>query len=229
MGGFQHPDRGYVFVVTYGRSGSTVIQALLNAIPGALIRGENNNALLGLCKSYFALVRSPDIARMRSDGTHSGPDHPWFGAEQIDTGAYCAALCAAFAQHVLRPMPDTRLSGFKEIRTLSDPEMFTAYLDFIRAGFPQARFVFNMRAAKAVARSGWWRRHDPHKVAEIVASADRVFRAYAAAHPRQSVLLRYEDYVADPAALEPLFDLIGARPSDRARDAVMSTRLTHAT
>ena len=32
-------DLDYVFVVTYARSGSTLLQALLNACPGVQIRG----------------------------------------------------------------------------------------------------------------------------------------------------------------------------------------------
>ena len=36
---------GYVFVMTYGRSGSTLLMGLLNTIPGYLVRGENDDAL----------------------------------------------------------------------------------------------------------------------------------------------------------------------------------------
>jgi hypothetical protein len=36
----------YVFVVTYGRSGSTLTQGLLNTLPRTLVRGENNLYLL---------------------------------------------------------------------------------------------------------------------------------------------------------------------------------------
>lgn len=229
MAGFRHPESGYVFVVTYGRSGSTLIQSLLNAIPGYLIRGENNNALFGLYKSWLALSCSPDIARMRKERLRSGPEHPWFGAEAIDTDAYCKAICATFAQHVLRPSLQTRVCGFKEIRTISDPKLFAGYLAFLRAGFPQARFVFNTRNAEAVSRSSWWRRHDPDEVKAMVAAADRVFADYVQACPDHSVLLRYDAYTADHGALEPLFELLGDRPEHSALQHVMRTRLTHAT
>ena len=36
----RRDDFGYLFVVTYGRSGSTLLMGLLNSIPGYLIRGE---------------------------------------------------------------------------------------------------------------------------------------------------------------------------------------------
>ena len=35
------PDLRYLTVVTYGRTGSTVVQAALNALPGVVVRGEN--------------------------------------------------------------------------------------------------------------------------------------------------------------------------------------------
>jgi hypothetical protein len=226
---FRHPDGGYVFVITYGRSGSTLLQNLLNAIPGYQIRGENNNALLGLFQSWRALADSPDIARMQREGIVSDAMHPWFGAEAIDACAYRAALCRSFAQHILRPDPDTRVSGFKEIRTLADPVIFREFLDFVQTGFPKARIIFNTRNAAAVCRSSWWRGHDPVAVTAMITSADAVFRAHAAAHPDRCVLLRHEDYVADHAALDPLFTLLGDRPPPALLRAVMATRLTHAT
>ena len=35
------PKDGFVFVVTYGRSGSTLLQTVLQSIDGYFIRGEN--------------------------------------------------------------------------------------------------------------------------------------------------------------------------------------------
>ena len=34
-------DHDYVFVVTYGRTGSTLVQVLLNTLPRTLVRSEN--------------------------------------------------------------------------------------------------------------------------------------------------------------------------------------------
>ena len=229
MTDFQHPEGGYVFVVTYGRSGSTLLQNLLNTIPGFLIRGENNNALYPLFESWSAITQSPDIARMKRDGTVSDASHPWFGAELVDPDAYRVTLCQTFAQRILCPMPDTRVSGFKEIRTIADPARFAAYLRFVQDGFPKARIIFNIRNAADVCRSSWWRSHDPTQVAAMINAADAVFRAHVAAYPARSVLLDYDRYSTDHAALEPLFALLGERPARAALNTVMGTRLTHAT
>ncbi|TVS02275.1 MAG: hypothetical protein EA407_10230 [Rhodobacteraceae bacterium] len=229
MSEFRHPVEGYVFVVTYGRSGSTLLQNVINALPGCLLRGENNNALFPLYKSWRALVRSPDICRMVAAGEVSDPTHPWFGAEAIDPHAYASSLCANFARHVLRSPPDIRICGFKEIRTIAREDTFLDYLEFIHGHFPNARFVFNTRNHAAVVKSSWWRQHDPAEVEKMMHSAESVFAQFAKAHQDCSVRLHYDTYTADQSALEPLFDLLGRSPSRERLHDVMRTRLTHAT
>lgn len=229
MKDYHHPKDGYVFVVTYGRSGSTLLQRLINAIPGVMMRGENNNALFPLFKSWQALTGSADIGQMRAQGLVSDAAHPWFGAEQIDTDAYGRALCASFAAQVLRPVGEIRLCGFKEIRTITPPEDYRAYLEFKRRFFPNARFVFNTRDPVAVSRSSWWRRHDPAAVTSMIHSAEAVFRGFAAAHPDRCIILHYDSYISDHHAFAPLFDLLGGQPTPQALRAIMTERLTHAT
>ena len=68
-----------VFVITYGRSGSTLLQNMFNALPGYVLRGENNNILSSLVQSWEALRQfSPEqVARMKIAGPlPSGPPGP---------------------------------------------------------------------------------------------------------------------------------------------------------
>ena len=44
----------YVFVVTYGRSGSTLVQGMLNTMPRTLVRGEH---ALSISDTEFALLK----------------------------------------------------------------------------------------------------------------------------------------------------------------------------
>ena len=226
---FEHPAGGYVFVVTYGRSGSTLLQNLLNTLPGYQIRGENNNALFALFQSWRAVVYSADITRMRSGQERSDARHPWFGAENIDADTYRAALCRTFAQAILQPAPGVVVGGFKEIRTIPDNARFKEYLEFMKHGFPQARFVFNTRNHDAVVRSSWWQKHDPDQVRKMMRAAEQVFRDFTAENPERAVGVHYDEYVADQAAFAPLFDLLQTRPTEAALNRVMATRLTHAT
>ncbi|MFM8895051.1 MAG: hypothetical protein ACKOE2_06670, partial [Actinomycetales bacterium] len=101
---------GYLAVVTYGRTGSTVIQAALNALPGVLIRGENYGALRGL-RQYLQSVAET------ASRHHAGrPTHPWYGSARLDPSAVLADQRRHVLQYLLRPSRDTRVVGFKEIR-----------------------------------------------------------------------------------------------------------------
>ena len=49
-----------VFVITYGRSGSTLMQGILNSIDGFHIKGENNGFVFKLFESYQLLVNAKE-------------------------------------------------------------------------------------------------------------------------------------------------------------------------
>lgn len=222
-----HPAGGYVFIVTYGRSGSTLLQHLLNTIDGVVLRGENNNTLWHLFQAWHALDSAAPIRDLRARGAQTDPTRPWFGAELIDPEALGHQLAALFRREVLNLPDHTHIGGFKEIRVHGDPELFPQYLDFIARFFPGSRFVFNTRAHDDVARSAWWAICDPDFVRATLAEAEGLFRAYAAAHPDTSLMLHYDDYIHDPSALEPLFARIGARPSTERLEQVFAQQLNH--
>ena len=106
-------DLDYVFVVTYARSGSTLLQALLNACPGVQIRGENNSALYHLYRAIAAV----EAAKKDHGGPLSvPPDEPWHGAGLMKPKAFEGRLLQGFVRRVLAPDAETRVTGFKEIR-----------------------------------------------------------------------------------------------------------------
>ncbi|RKN49092.1 sulfotransferase [Micromonospora endolithica] len=166
----------YVFVVTYGRSGSTLLMGLLNTIPGYRIRGENGNALYRLYQAQAVL----DGAHRRHGGDESRSSrNPWYGAHAWRPSAFRRALLDAFVADVLCPRPGDRVLGFKEIRyTEAHLEDLTGYLDFLRKSFPASKIVFNHRLPDDVARSAWWAEH-PGSL-ERVQAADRRLSAFPA-------------------------------------------------
>lgn len=55
----RHPQLvGSLLIVTYGRSGSTLLQSMLQTIPGAHIAGENYNALHPIFQSVRRAQRT---------------------------------------------------------------------------------------------------------------------------------------------------------------------------
>jgi hypothetical protein len=68
------PD--HLFIVTYGRSGSTLLQGILNSTPGVLIRGENR----GISYKLHEFHRITVVTATRSPSSRSPPqgrDRPW--------------------------------------------------------------------------------------------------------------------------------------------------------
>lgn len=223
-----HPPDGYVFIVTYGRSGSTLLQNLLNSIPGYQIRGENNNMLLYLAQAWHAVQSAPPMAGMRGLGKVSDATHPWFGAEQVWPDEVGEELAAAFLRSVLKPDAGVRVSGFKEIRFHQHPEFFTKYLNFIHRYFPRSRFVFNTRDHMSVARSGWWAERPFPEVSKVLMRTEALFDSYLQAYPGRGIRMHYDSYVASLGELERLYRFLGAEMDMEVVRRILDQRLEHA-
>jgi hypothetical protein len=152
--GGQAREYNYVFVVTYGRSGSTLLMGLLNAIPGYRILGENGNALYRLFQAYAAIA----AAHEKFPGAlHQDPRSAWYGAPRLRPERFRADLVESFVATVLRPEPGDRVLGFKEVRyTVEHMPDLADFLAFLPECFPNCKIVFNHRQAAATAKSGWW-------------------------------------------------------------------------
>ena len=218
---------GSVFVVTYGRSGSTLIQNLLNGLPGYVIRGENENLVAQLARAWDSVISSEQRAKMFDLGKVTDRTDPWFGYEAVAADELGAALAAGFAETVLRPGPETRITGFKEIRWHADPMLFPVSLEFLRNFFPSARFIFNTRDHEQVIRSGWWKRMKPENVKRQLSQAEALYRDYAGRNPSICLEVNYTTLVGGADAWRPVFEFLD-EPFDRALvQGVLDTRLTH--
>ena len=221
----QNNRTDHVFIVTYGRSGSTVLQRLLQSMDGYFIRGENNNTLYAL---YLAYRRAFE-ARYSHGKIETHPADPWYGANAIDPKSIARSLVLLFKNEILQPPPDTKVLGFKEIRFHeAGDELFEPFLDFIAENFENSKFIFNMRRWQDVAKSSWWATMDPVRVREIIEGADALYQSYAAKNPKRSHLMRYENYVGEPAAFASLFEFLD-EPFDAGKILqINEDRLDHA-
>jgi hypothetical protein len=213
----------YVFVVTYGRSGSTLVQKLIGGLPGYHMRGENCDALRGIAATY----RAASMTRETFGPTPVAPDDPWYGAYEIEPRRYAEALVNLFVREILAPPPDARAIGFKEIRYFFDLEGFEDYIAFIREFLAPARFVFNVRAPEAVAGSSWWKEVPREEVIDRISGWNTFIEDYVRRHPDDCLLLRYDEFVAKPESVRTLFDFLG-EPYDPTHVAcVFEKKLKH--
>jgi hypothetical protein len=212
----RRDDLAYLFVVTYGRSGSTLLAGILNSIPGHLIRGENRDALHHLYLFHKTLADErarvgPDNGRQRT--------HPFYGIGDVPLDRSLADIRTLVLDTVLRPKEDTRVTGFKEIRWYH-PDL-EDYVAWLRDVFPGARFVVNTRNHDAVLKSGWWAEGDH---AEGLAAAEAGILALADSLGEAAYRVHYDDYVADPGVLRGMFDWLGEPFDEAAVQAVMAKR-----
>lgn len=205
----------YLFVVTYGRSGSTLLQGILSSTPGVVIRGENGAVLQDLFRFHDTVTGHRERLR-RPDPLP--PSHPWWGVDGYRDETAFRDMRLLMLETVLRPDPDTRVVGFKEIYWM--PERMPDYLAFVRNVFPGARFILNTRDLDEVAASKWWARN-PNARQELQDMEKRYVEALDALG-ENAYRVHYNEYVADPTVLRGLFDWLGEQYDAERVRAVMA-------
>ena len=218
----------FITIVTFGRSGSTALQAALNAHPGTIVRGENYAALRGIQQYVQAIAAA-------ADRHHAGkPHHPWFGTARLDAAAVLADQRRHVVEYLLRPKADTSWLGFKEVRYeighIADPDHLTDHLLFLNELLPGLRYVINTRDAQQAALSGWWREH-PDAIPALEASESNLRTAHAALESvlgaGRAVHLAYETWRDDPDVVTAGLAEIGF-PADQATiSQTLATVLQH--
>lgn len=194
-------------IVTYGRSGSTLLQGVLNTIPGWLIRGENENFAFHLFRAHGAL-QTAQAHPYTTDTTM--PTDPWYGVQAIDL-AGVRADCGTLIRNALVPPPQretVRCFGFKEIRYLYMPEELGAYLDFIHDALPDMAVVFNFRTVENVLNSAWWRESDHADTTWRINNFERAALGYHLTGKAPSHIVRYEEILRYGQSLRALFDFL---------------------
>lgn len=211
------PDLEYLFVVTYGRSGSTLLMGVLNTLPGYLVRGENRDALHHLY--LFDKTMRTESARGPKKKLRQ-PTHPFFGIAGYPQDRAVRQLRRLATDTVLRPKEDTRVTGFKEIRWYhQDLEEYVAWL---REVFPGARFLVNTRNHEDVLKSKWWAEGEDKS--EHLADIEARILALAESLGDAAYRVHYDDYVADPGAFRGMYDWLGEEFDEDTVRATMAVR-----
>lgn len=159
----------YLFVLSYGRSGSTLLQGALNNSPKILCSGENGNYLRHLYEAEKTLLKARDTANLPA--YLDRPTQPFFGITNNPPANHpeiyrdlVRSLCLASCPK--NKSPD--FIGFKEIRYpwVEDLEDYLTWIDRI---FLSPKFVLVTRELEDVINSGMYRELSESKKKQLLA------------------------------------------------------------
>ncbi len=211
----------HIFIITYGRTGSTLLQGLLNTTDGVLVRGENNNITFNLFEAYEALTVAKDRIGERSIPVNK----PWYGLHAVDTDAFVDDLRHTMTRALLSDRAeddDIKCFGFKEIRHPEMGEKLAAYLEFLTLLFPNPAFIFLSRDLAQVSQSAWWAHEDKDWVYDTLQTYETRARAFAAGRSN-CFLIDYSDVTGQTPKLRALFEFLGAPYIQADVDRTLST------
>jgi hypothetical protein len=191
----EQAARPAVFVLALGRTGSSHLLRLLNAIEGYRVSGETDNA-------WVYMGRFLKIHKHR--GSEAG------SSEQL----MCDMRRLMLQLH--DPSGSARVFGFKEIyspfvrRPDALPELIEHGVSSLRTLFPRAKFIFHWREnVSRISSSDFWRGEQ-----HVVGHFQRViglYRSYAEQHADHALCTTIEGLGSKKrsAQLKALFDFLG--------------------
>ena len=215
-----------LFLLGMMRSGTTLLQRILNSVDGVLLTGEHGGYVAGLADGYFdmdeALAKRPKRALPSPADVVGDLENPrlfsawsnWYDP------AHIARMHRYLIQALVVPpgAPNRRYWGFKEIRYGHDDRAIELLLHL----YPEAQFVFLARhpvpAIGSQYATGWIEGGVPEELPKRWADRYAYYLELAADQPQRCRLIRHEDVVTGTAAgLPDLFtaldlDLGDARP-----------------
>lgn len=212
-----------IFVIGIERSGSTLLQRLLNSVDGVLIYGEHgallcHSAILYRQAHDFSKEFSADISETVAEITLRDPKM-WIakcGAYQLDR--INKATCA-MVEAVANPFGNQKIRwGFKEVRYGSETFVRTMLINL----YPKCKIVHTVRHpvdhVLSKMKKGWFSSLEEcmHWYVKKVS----VFSEGASLHPDRIKLLRYEDMTE--TSFCALFEWLGLKWGPVQKD-VLST------
>ena len=157
----QPPTPRFVFVVTYGRSGSTLTQGMLNTLPRTLVRGENNLYLLPMFRAYASLESFKD--KFGGPGAAKASS-AFYGLREVDLDAFAVSVRQLVQQQLLGDVAPSDIDrlGFKEVLWHRiKPEEWSDFFGFMDLAFDDPRYVLNRRDVAMTSTSGFWQKKEP--------------------------------------------------------------------
>ena len=223
-----------IFLFCQPRSGSTLVQRVLNSLDNVIIYGEHLGVLKGIASSYRSFS-GPDATLFCSDNPDRGAVAKT-ALEQLRTSEKFPATCCGFSidhvreahrdyvRNLVHCIPDVKgyRWGFKEIRYCEKEG--DSVFEMLYELFPEATFVFNVRnPADYVASNegmGSWPGPRENKL-KVWRTQVACFARYSRFFPQNTIMLRYEDFVnPESGAARCLIERLGYEYTEKQHNII---------
>lgn len=215
-----------ILIVTYGRTGSTLLQGILNSIDGVVVRGENYNMCYHLFQSYQSILKS-------KKQIGNSVQNPFYGSDLLDEEYFIKQVKKTVRQLLLSDIDDSKVRsyGFKEIRYGNNLKHLPAFLDFLKKIFPNCCFIFNTRNRNDVIQSWinlkWRKEKEKKEMQKIFQNIENAFHDCAKRNETNSFQITYEDVIGKNDKLIELFSFLGVEYQEEKIDSVLNLRHSH--
>lgn len=206
----DEPNEGFIYIVTYGRSGSTLLQGILNASSEIHVAGENG----GFLHDLFLATKTIVATRKKvGQNSHRSATDPFYGVDFFSEKDFAEQFGKLLKGQILKSCPKAkapRFVGFKEIRYPHKPEL-EAYFEFMRSLFQRSIFLFLFRDLDQTLSSGMYAdlnddaRQQHRKVFFEFEATCKTF----ASNRSDCAIIRYEDLVGNPRGVAEQFARLG--------------------
>jgi hypothetical protein len=227
----QPPTPRFVFVVTYGRSGSTLTQGMLNTLPRTLVRGENNLYLLPVFRAYNGLETfknkfgGPGAAKASS---------AFYGLREVDLDAFAASVRQLVQQQLLGDVAVSNVDrlGFKEVLWHRiKPKEWSDFFGFMDLAFDEPLYVLNRRDVAMTSTSGFWQKKEPGVAEQQISRVRRLQDFLRDSRADRCVDTQFEAMTSDDRAvaaeqLRRLAEFVTGSCDDDLLAALFATRET---
>jgi hypothetical protein len=195
-----------LLIITYGRSGSTLLTGILNSIDRCLIRGENNNFIEGFYDAYTKIESARQV-RIGDRTTQA-----WYGIQDVDTEFFLESTKNTIKKLLFgrELYSDFDTYGFKEIRYFEmDNNKLSGYLNFLKKVFPKPCFVFNRRNHDEVCKSSWFADRNDETIKRKFVLFESTCDEFIANNLDSSIAVNYNKIIdLSSGELKNLFDFI---------------------
>jgi hypothetical protein len=194
-----------ILVVTYGRSGSTLLQGILNDIPQCIVRGENFNFIFHLFEAYQKLQKSKGQEVITSP-VYNTPQHSWYGANRSNLDIFLKHQKLMIKEFLIGDS-DAIYYGFKEIRYINILDKLEDFLNFLEQVMDDVAIIFNIRNPIDVSNSGWWKNSPQDKSIKVLNKAIDMFKKLSIER-KNSFCFDYDELIKEDRIARELFSFL---------------------